>query len=375
MRVKQHSAFVFRAYPNREQAMLIKKTIGCTRLVYNLMLQTRQAHYQTTWESCRPTPALYKKTFPFLKEVDSTALVNAQVNLEQAYKNFFTIQKAGYPKYKSKHRSKQSYTSNRVNNNIRFENNGRRIKLPKVGSVRVRQHKMIPDDWVIKKATVEYTPSGKYIITVLFEYDNQVPDPVPPVNIIGLDYSSGEFVITSDGEHGDYPKYYRAAEEQLKHEQRKLSHMEPGSKNYAKQKQRVGRLYEKTKNQRADWQHKLANRLARDYDAVAVEDLNMRAMSQSLNLGKSTMDNAFGLFREKLKYKLERKGKQLIVIDKWFPSSQLCSDCGYKNTDVKDLDVREWVCPSCGVYHDRDKNAAVNIRKKASRLTTAQQDT
>lgn len=385
---KDHIAVRFRAYPTDEQARLIDRTIGCARLVYNLMLETRIAHYQTFWESCRPTPAQYKDAFPFLREVDSFALCNAQLALEKAYKRFFKDRNTGFPKYKSKHHGKKSYTTNRIGNNIRLDGKARRLKLPKLGWLAVRQHKRIPESWNLKSVTVEHCPSGRYTATVLFERDTQTPERTEPANIVGLDYASHGLYVSSDGEHADYPGFYRNAEDKLVKEQRKLSLMVKGSANWCKQRRRVARAYEKTANQRRDYQHKKANMLADTYDAVAVESLNLKGMARKpkpkpdpdnpgaylrngrkakSGLAKSTLDNAYGMFCTMLEYKLARQGKLLVRVDKWYPSSQLCHECGYRNPQTKDLDVREWTCPQCGVLHDRDVNAALNIRDEARR--------
>ena len=305
--------------------------------------------------------------------MDSLALCGAQMHLFAAYRNFFrTPGRVGFPKFKTKHRSRQTYMTYRVGNNIVLNEGGKRLKLPKVGSVRVRQHKHIPSDWKIKNVTVEHCRSGEYTATILFEYETQAPEPVTPVSFVGLDYASHGLYVSSAGERANYPRFYRQMEPRLAREQRKLSRMTRGSCNWVKQKRRVAKLAAKVRNQRADFLHKAANRLVSQYDCVGVEDLDMQALSQSLRLGKSTLDNGYGLFRVLLAYKLEQQGKQLIVVDKWFPSSQLCSDCGHQAGITKDLSVRDWVCPNCGVWHDRDLNAAVNIMREAQRLSREQ---
>lgn len=383
-----HIAVRFRAYPTDEQARLIDRTIGCARFVYNLMLETRIAHYQTFWESYRPTPAQYKDAFPFLREVDSMALCNAQLALEKAYKRFFE-NGAGFPRYKSKHRGKAAYTTNRIGNNIRLGGDARMLKLPKLGWLAVRQHKRIPDDWRLKSVTVEHRPSGRYTATILFERETQTPEQVEPVRIVGLDYASHGLYVSSDGERADYPGYYRKTQDKLAREQRRLSRMVKGSANWRRQRGRVARAYEKTADQRHDWQHKKANGIAAAYDMVAVETLNLKGITAKprpkpdpdnpgrflpngrkakSGLAKSTLDNAYGMFCSMLEYKLARQGKRLVRVDRWFPSSQLCHDCGYRNPRVKDMSIREWACPSCGIIHDRDVNAALNIRDEAKRL-------
>lgn len=378
--ITRRRAVKYRMYPTKEQANLIDRTIGCARLVYNLMLETRIASYQSRFgmpdaqaKDPLPTPRLYKDDYPFLRDVDSMALCNAQMHLDKAYRSFFTNPKTGFPKYKSKHRSRQTYTTNCIRNNIRFENGGTRLRLPKVGPVRVRQHKRIPDDWKLKSVTVEHCPSGRYEATVLFEYDTQAPEPVRPRTFVGLDYSSHDLYVTSDGERADYPRFYRQWQERLAFEQRKLSHMVTGSANWAKQKRRVAKVHERIRDMRRDFLRKAANRITESHDCVCVEDLDMRAMARTLTLGKSTMDNGFGMLRDMLDRKLAEQGKPgLVKVGRWYPSSQLCSDCGYRYEGAKDLGVHEWVCPECGAWHDRDVNAAKNIRDEGRRLLLQQ---
>lgn len=373
VQVKVRHAVKYRMYPSETQARLIDRTIGCARFIYNQMLETRIAIYKATGETCNPTPAQYKDEFPFLREVDSLALCGAQMHLSAAYRNFFRDPgRVGFPKFKTKHRSRQTYTTYNVNNNIDLDEGGRHLKLPKVGSVRVRQRKHIPNGWKLKNVTVEHCKSGEYTATILFEYETQAPEPVTPVSFVGLDYSSRELYVSSDGEHANYPRFYRQMEPRLAREQRKLSRMTRGSRNWSKQKRRIAKLHAKVRNRRVDFLHKAANRLADQYDCVGVEDLDMRALSQTLRLGKSTLDNGYGLFRSMLADKLERQGKQLIVVDRWFPSSQTCSNCGHREGATKDLSVRNWVCHGCGCRHDRDLNAATNIMREAQRLSREQ---
>ena len=332
---------------------------------------------------------MYKDTYPFLREVDSFALCNAQLALEKAYKRFFEDRKTGFPKYKSKRRGRKTYTTNLSHGNIELDDKARRLKLPKLGWLAVRQHKRIPDDWKLKSVTVEHCPSGRYTATILFEYETQIPEKAKPVKTVGLDYASHGLYVSSDGEHAEYPGYYRKMQDKLTREQCRLSHMVKGSANWRKQCKRVARLYEKTANQRRDYQHKKANGIVASYDMVGVEALSMKSMMKNpepkpdpdhpgrflsngreakSGLAKRTLDNAYGMFCAMLEYKLARQGKRLVHVDKWYPSSQLCHDCGYKNPLVKDLSVREWACPSCGVLHDRDVNAARNIRDEAMRI-------
>lgn len=360
-----NKAYKFRIYPTTEQAILIQKTFGCVRFIYNHMLHDKMEYYKETGENLKRTPAQYKTTFQWLKEVDSLALANAQLQLNTAYQNFFKRPECGFPKFKSKRHPKKSYTTNCVNQNIRLEHNI--LRLPKLGLVKVKQHREIPEGWAIKSVTVSQSATGKYYASILFEYESQVTERELKT-FLGLDFSMKELYVDSEGHYGNYPRFYRKSEEKLGKEQRKLSHMEKGSSNYKKQRQKVAKIHEKIANQRKDFLHKESRRMADAYDGICIEDLDMRAMSKSLHFGKSVHDNGWGMFTIFLSYKLAEAGKRLIKVDRFFPSSQLCSNCGYQNKDVKDLSVREWVCPICGKRHDRDENAAVNIKNEGMRL-------
>ena len=363
-------AYRYRIYPSRDQQILLAKTFGCCRFLYNQMLSDKKDWYEKHHEMLRTTPAQYKKEHEWLKEVDSLALANVQLHLEAAYRNFFREPKVGYPKYKSKRHARQSYTTNAVNGNIRIEE--RRLRLPKVGKVKVKLHRQIPKGVILKSVTIVKEGSGKYYASLLCEVpepENQRPTvKAEDARILGIDYAMQGMGVFSDGTRAEYPGYYRKAQEKLAREQRKLSRCEKGSRNYEKQKKRVALCHEKIRHQRNDDQHKLARKLADQYDAVAVEDLDMRALSQCLHLGKGVMDNAYGAFLQKLTYKLEEDGKELIRIDRWYPSSQMCSGCGSLHPEVKDLSVREWFCDHCLQYHDRDINAAKNIREEGRHL-------
>lgn len=360
--------YKFRIYPNKEQKVLFAKTFGCVRFIFNRMLSDKIEHYEKTHEKLNNTPAQYKKEFPWLREVDSLALANAQVNLQTAYKNFFTNPKSGYPKFKSKKSHRHSYTTNCVNGNIGLQDG--KLKLPKIGFVKVRQHRKIPNDYALKSVTISQTPSGKYYASILFEYDNQVQEQELH-NFLGLDFSMHELYKDSNGNEPAYPRYYRQAEKKLKREQRRMSLMQKGSKNRDKQRIKVAKLHEKVANQRKDFLHKQSRQITNAYDCVCIEDLDMKAMSQALNFGKSVSDNGWGMFVTYLKYKLEEQGKKLVKVDKFFASSQTCSCCGYANKETKNLAVRAWDCPQCGVHHDRDVNAAVNIRNEGMRIAFA----
>lgn len=332
------------------------------------MLADKIKYYEETKQKLNNTPAQYKAQFEWLKEVDSLALANAQMNLQTAYNNFFRSPKVGFPKFKSKKSNNKSYTTNCVNGNIKIVDG--LLTLPKVGNIKVRQHRQIPNGYKLKAVTISQVPSGKYYASILYEYENQVSE-TKPQTFLGLDFSMHELYKDSNGKEPCYPRYYRQTEKKLAKEQRKLSLMQKGSNNRNKQRIKVAKLHEKISNQRKDFLHKQSRQITNAYDCVCIEDLDMKAMSQSLNFGKSVSDNGWGRFVSYLKYKLEETGKQLVKVDKFFASSQTCSVCGYINTQAKNLHVREWSCPKCGAHHDRDINAAVNIRNEGMRIVFA----
>ncbi len=361
-----NKAYKFRLYPNSEQQILFAKTFGCVRFIYNKMLGDKIKHYEKAKTKLNNTPAQYKSEFEWLKEVDSLALANAQMNLQTAYNNFFRNKSVGFPKFKSKHRCQDGYTTNNQGGNIRIEQ-GKYIKLPKIGLVRIKQHRQIPEEHTIKSCTISRSPSGKYYVSILTEYE--YVSPVRKLNAdkaLGLDYSSPHFYVDSQNVEADMPHFYREAESKLAREQRKLSRMVRGSNNYRKQKVCVAVTHERVANCRKDWLHKQSRELSNKWDIICVEDINLRGMAGSLKLGKSTNDNGFGMFRTFLDYKLAEQGKLLVEIDKWFPSSKMCSICGTVNSDLTLAD-REWDC-ECGAHHLRDLNAAINIRNAGLNL-------
>ena len=369
-----NKAFKYRIYPSPEQEILINKTFGCVRFVYNKMLANRKEVYDQFKEDKEALkqqkyllPADFKKEFEWLKEVDSLALANAQLNLQTAYKNFFRDKSIGFPKFKNKHRDKKSYTTNNQSGTIRLIDS-KTIRLPKLKDVRIKIHRQLPKEAAIKSATISKTPTGKYYISILVEFEADIK-PVTPTaeTVLGLDYSSKTLFVDSQANNADYPKFYRQAEAKLKKAQRKLSKRQKGSKNRDKQRRKVAKLHEKIANQRKDFLHKLSRKIANGYSAIAIEDLNMRGMAQSLNLAKSTNDNGFGMLKTFLAYKLAEQGKQLVIIDRWFPSSKMCRFCNNDNKELT-LSDRSWTCSHCGAELDRDINAAINIKNEGCRL-------
>lgn len=363
--MKCHKAYKFRIYPSKEQKILLEKTFGCVRFIYNRMLSDKISYYEETGKMLKNTPAQYKKEYDWLKEVDSLALANAQLHLETAYKQFFKKPKIGFPKYKSKHRNKKTYTTNYVNGNIKFEEGY--LILPKLKKIKIKQHRDIPSEYRIKSVTVEKKASGRYYVSILCEYEKEIVRKKTE-SFIGMDYSMGKLYITSENTKAEYPQYYKESLDKLQKEQRKLSRMKKGGRNRFKQRVRLAKLHEKIANQRKDFLHKTARQIANVYDCVCMEDLDMKEMSQIMDFGRSIHDNGWGIFTKLLEYKLEEQGKQLIKIDKWYPSSQICHVCGYKNEQLKDISIRRWECPKCHAKHDRDYNASINILKEGMRL-------
>lgn len=361
-----NKGYKFRLYPNASQKIFFAKSFGCVRFIYNRMLRDRIDYYKETGKSLNNTPAEYKKEFEWLKEVDSLALCNAQMNLNKAYTNFFNG--SGFPRFKSKKRSKNSYSTNNQKGSIKIENG--KIKLPKIGWVKVKLHRMI--EGTIKTVTISKTPSGKYFVSIMTECENQVFHKVPQI-FLGLDYAMNGLFVSSNGESANYPKYFRKVQKKLARIQRKFARNKIGSNNREKLRIKLSRVYEKVTNCRRDFLQKLSTKLVKEYDAIVVEDLDLKAMSKhkkgrKFSFGKSISDNSFGMFTNMLKYKLKWAGKTLVKINKWYPSSQLCSECGYQNVETKDLSVREWICPKCGAKHNRDVNAAINIRNEGKRI-------
>ena len=364
--VKLNRAIKYRAYPTEEQTVLLAKTFGCVRFVWNRMLTDAQTFLNETGVLFIPTPAKYKKEFPFLKEVDSLALANTQLDLKAANKRHLDDKKVGAPQLKSKHKSKMSYTTNNQAMHCKdgsFKDTifvvGNIVHLPKVGNLKIKKHCSPKDDWRLKAATVSCTRTG---ISLLYEFEEDIqPVAATKENSLGLDYSSHDFYVDSNGDVANYPRFYRKTETKLAKEQRKLSHMKYGSNNYNQQLQKIRLLQEHTANQRKNFCHTLSTAIAKQYDAVFVEDINLRGMAGSLKLGKSTNDNGFGMFRTMLEYKLTSQGKTFAKIDRWYPSSKTCSVCGLIKDDLTLAD-RSWTCSGCGTTHNRDHNAAINIR-------------
>ena len=366
----------FRIYPNPSQKELIEKTLGCCRQVYNDFLSMCIESYKADknysikkYDLVNLLPE-YKETFPYLKEVDSHALQQTVIHLFDAYMNFFR-HNAEFPKFKKK-KNDYGYMTTKINNCIHFIEDD--IQIPKLGRVKIKLHRQLPESF--KFTMVSVSRKGKYYYVSLigeeeyFDYGEYIKESLDPNNSIGLDFSMKHLFVDSDGNHLDMPTYYQDSLTKLAKEQRKLSRMKKDSSHYQKQLMRIKNLHEHIANQRKDFLHKVSRKLANTYDYVFVENLDLKEMSErktDLKLGISIFDLGYGTFLNYLKYKLEWLNKKLVKIDKYYPSSQLCSSCGYRKTDLK-LDKRSWICPECGARHNRDFNAAINIKKEGIRM-------
>lgn len=355
--------YKYRLYPNKEQQEYFAKCFGCVRFIYNRMLSDKIEYYKETKQKLNNTPAQYKKEFSWLKEVDSLALANAQMNLQSAYNNFFKRPETGFPKFKSKKSHYYSYKTNNQNGSITISD--RYIKLPKIGLVKVKKHRDF--EGVIKSVKVSQDQSGKYYVSVLVNCEEEK---LPKSNNkLGIDLGIKEFAITSDGDMIENPKYFRKSEKKLRKLQKDLSRRQKGSKNREKCRIKVARQHEKIANQRKDFLHKLSKRIICENQTVVLESLKVKNMMSNRKLSKSIADVSWSEFVRQLEYKADWYGREIIKIDTWYPSSQICSNCGHKD-GKKALSIREWTCPICGTYYERDINAAINILNEGLRIRT-----
>lgn len=369
-------AIKYRAYPTTEQSVMFAKTFGCCRKVYNLMLSDKIESYKSTGKFVTVTPAKYKKDYPYLREVDSLALANKQMDLQEAFRNCFSKSRKknnGFPKFKSAKHTRKSYTTNNQKGTVAITNNS--IRLPKIGHVKAIIHRKPDDNWSIKSATVSQESDGKFYISVLFEIADTINTYVADTtNAIGLDYASDGLYVDNNGNVGTNHKYYRESHDKLAKAQRRLSRMQGArkheikSKNYIKQLRKLNKIHRHISNQRLDNLHQISTKIANLYDVVCVESLNMKFMSnKGFGNGKATLDNGYGMFLSMLEYKLSERNKYLVKVDKWFPSSQICHCCGEIHPEMKNLTIRTMKC-DCGLTISRDQNAAINILREGLRI-------
>ena len=402
--IKKNKGYKYRLLPNETQAEYLLKAFGCKRKMYNEYVSKMIDYLKSiNFENGKitysklglPSPAQIKKEFSFMKEIDSLVFCNAQIAFknalakynDNAYKKQYTkgalkkqktigreltfLDLKGLPSFKSRKDGYDSFTTNNQNtiSGDTIKVDGNFIKIPKLKSpIKFIKHRELPLDGTIKNVTISKNSKGQFYVSINVEY--YVLEKKVTVNknkVVGLDYSQQDFYYSSDDKKANYPKFYKNLEERLIKEQRKLSSKKFGGENWLRQKKVVSRLQTKIANQRKDWLHKESYRLAEEYDAVIVEDLDLRNLAQCLSLGKNVHDNGFGMFRTFLQYKLEDRGKQFVKIDKWIASSKTCSSCGHKHESLE-LKNRTFVCSSCNVSINRDYNASLNIRAEGLKI-------
>ena len=356
-------AYKYRIYPNNEQKVFFAKCFGCARFFYNKSLSDMNEIYKSTGKFKNITPASYKEDYPFLKEVDSLALSNAQLNRNTAFKGFFS-HKTGFPKFKSK-RNDQSYTTNNQGS-VKFSNNDKYISVPKCSRIRIKKHRDFYGD--IKSITVSMTTDNKYYISLLVEEENK---PLKESNkIIGLDLGIKDLIVDSNGHKYKNHKYLTKSQNKLTKEQRKLSKMVKGSNNRNKQRIKVARLHKHIQNQRNDYLHKLSKKIIDENQIICLESLLVKDMMNDSKLARNISDVSWYRLVSMLLYKADWYNRKVIKVPSTYPSSQFCSKCSYKNSITKDLTIRKWTCPKCGSIHDRDINAAKNILSKGIEILT-----
>ena len=365
--MNMYKSYQFRLYPNDSQIIMIQKTFGCTRFVYNHYLEKRKKEHLTCFDMIKDLPNLYSE-YPFLKEVDSCSLRCSLFDLEDAFKRFIKHQN-NYPKFKGKYSSKRSYRTNYITSiykerkyeNIKVDLKRKVITLPKLKEIKIRGYRNLESlPGRIINATISEYSSGKYYVSVLVEVNHLVAKIIPK-RIVGIDLGIKDVVITSDGEKIKNEKIIEKYEKRIKRKQRELARRENGSNNYYKTKKKIAILFQKLKNARKHFIHQITKKLVLENDIVVSETLKVKEMIEEKKFSKSLTDVRLSEICRILEYKAKYYGKRYIQIDAYYPSSQECSRCGYKNEKVKDLSVRDWVCPECGSYHDRDINASQNI--------------
>jgi putative transposase len=355
-------AYKFRLYPTKEQEVLLAKHFGCVRFTYNWTLDFKTKHYKETkqnihWMQLTKLDVFfdYKKEHEWLKEVNSQSLISSVGNVDRAYKNFFEG-RAKFPRFKNKHQ-KQTF---QVPQHGRVDTENKKLFIPKFKEgIECVFHRTLPKG-KLGTFTIEKRPSGRYFVSVLVHVEEELKEKPKPVNALGLDFGLKTFVTTSDGEKIESPEYGKHNSKKLIRAQRKLSKAQKGGKNKEKQRKKVAKIHEKTTNQRNDFLHKLSHKLVceNQADTICIENLNLEGMKKLW--GRKVSDLSWFEFTRQLQYKCDWYGKNLIKIGRFEPSTKMCSCCG---TITKlELDQRKWTCSSCGSEHDRDINAAKNIK-------------
>ena len=356
-------AYKFRLYPNKKQEEYFSKCFGCNRKLYNMMLEDREIHYNSTGEFLKISSYTeYTSRFSYFSGVDASSLSNTKRTLDEAYKRFFKGL-SNHPNFKSKD-GKNSYTTYNINGNIRLEKNDAYIKVPKIGLVKVRVHRKVLG--IIKHITISRDPDRKYYISICTE-NNTNPYNAPYSNkSIGLDLGIRSLYTDSNGLKMPNPRYLKQSLKKIKKLQRKLSRKQKKSKNREKARLKLAKAYSKVSNQRKDYLHKVSKQLINDNQVICLESLSVKDMckTKNPNFNRSSQDAGLGMFISMLVYKAKLYGRTIRTVPKYFPSSQICSSCESLHPEMKDLGNKELIC-SCGNHINRDHNAAINILKNA----------
>lgn len=371
----QYTTIQARLYPTPQQAELFEKTFDCCRYLWNQMLADQQRFYWETGAHFIPTPAKYKNGAPFLKEVDNQALIQEHNKLSQAFRVFFKNPESfGYPRFKRKKDNKNSFSAcnHEFPSGPTIYTTKDGIRMTKAGIVKAKFSRKPRADWALKRITVQKTKAGTFYCYLVYAYTAPMPQPIQPTEerTVGIKYSVPHFFVADDGTTADPPHWLRESQEKLAECQRKLSRMQPGSKNYQEMVQRYRKLHEHIANQRRDFIHKQSSRIANDWDAVCVRADALDEVNRTMKRA-NLYESGFGMFRECLKYKLARQGKQYIPVDRYYPSSRTCSHCGHELPQAADYHRRTWTCPECGAVLNREINAAQNIKEEGLRQVTS----